>query len=497
VDLDPDRCYRALRTRDARFDGRFFTAVRSTGIYCRPICPAPTPKRENCVFLPCAAAAAERGFRPCLRCRPEASPGTPAWLGTSSTVSRALRMIGDGALDDGNVGSFAERLGIGERQLRRLFDKHLGASPIAVAQTRRVRFAKRLLDEPDLPMTEVALAAGFASIRRFNDAIRKCYDMPPRALRQRRRARTNGASPCDLRLHFAYRPPLDWAALAGFLAPRAIPGVEAVGPGGYRRSFAFESGRGTLAVTPQADRPSLVARIRFEGSVPLQIVSERIRRLFDLTADPTEIAADLARSPWLRSAVRSHPGIRVPGAWDGFELAVRAILGQQVSVRGATTLAGRLVSRFGEAVDFGGETPELTALFPTPAVIAEADVAAIGIPRKRAEAIRALAAAAATGEIAFDTAAGLDVLVSRLEALPGIGPWTANYIAMRAAREPDAFPASDLGLRRALATNGRPASEAALFAASQDWRPWRAYAAMLLWSQGSRNPRIAVRSPRT
>jgi len=495
MELDPDRCYRALRTRDARFDGRFFTAVRSTGIYCRPICPAPTPKRENCIFVPCAAAAAERGFRPCLRCRPEASPGTPAWLGTSSTVSRALRMIDDGALDNGDVGAFAERLGIGERQLRRLFVQHLGAAPIAVAQTRRVLFAKRLIDDTDLPMTEIALAAGFSSIRRFNDAIRKTYGMPPRALRRRRAARGAGSDTCDLAFHFAYRPPLDWDALTRFLEVRAIPGVESVCGGSYRRTFGFDAGRGTLAVEPDPERPLLRARLRFEGAVPLQEISERIRRIFDLTADPSTILSDLERSPTLRRAARAHPGIRVPGAWDGFELAVRAILGQQVSVRGATTLSGRLASRFGTHAEFGDETSDLCTIFPSPAVVAEADVAAIGIPRNRAEAIRGLGRAFADGSLALDAADDLDSLIFRLKELPGIGDWTAHYIAMRAAHEPDAFPASDLGLRRSLSSDGRPATEAALRNAAQDWRPWRAYAAMLLWMQASRITRIAVRSP--
>jgi AraC family transcriptional regulator of adaptative response / DNA-3-methyladenine glycosylase II len=251
MELDHDRCYRALRTRDARFDGRFFTGVRSTGVYCRPICPAPTPKRENCLFLPCAAAATELGFRPCLRCRPEASPGTPAWLGSSTTVSRALRLISDGALDGGGVGELAERLGVGERQLRRLFLSHLGASPVAVAQTRRLLFAKQLIDETRLSMAQVGLSAGFSSIRRFNGAIRKAYGVAPRELRRRSGLHLGSRDACDLTLKLAYRPPFDWAAIAGFLAARAIPGVESVSPTAYRRTLGVGGGEGLLEVSPE------------------------------------------------------------------------------------------------------------------------------------------------------------------------------------------------------------------------------------------------------
>lgn len=493
MELDPDRCYRALRTRDPRFDGRFFTAVRSTGIYCRPICPARTPKRENCIFVACAAAAAERGFRPCLRCRPEASPETPAWHGTSTTVSRALRLIADGALDGGDVGTFAARLGVGERQLRRLFAHHLGASPGAVAQTRRVLFAKKLIDETDLPMTEVALASGFSSIRRFNDAIRNVYAMPPRELRSRSAIRTRTDGTCDLTLRLAYRPPFDWSALTQFLAFRAIPGVEAVTNESYRRTFAFDEGQGSLEVSPDPKRALLLARIRFDGAVPLQRIAERVRRIFDLGADPAVIMADLGRSETLRDAVAAAPGIRVPGTWDAFELSVRAVLGQQVSVRGATTLCGRLVERFGTPARFGCGGTGAWALFPSAAILAEADVASIGLPRSRAAAISALARAAVDGVLDFGACGDLDEIVARLVNLPGIGDWTAHYIAIRAANEPDAFPAGDLGLRRAVGEEGRPATGAALRSLAESWRPWRAYAAMLLWTQASRIRRIAVR----
>jgi AraC family transcriptional regulator of adaptative response / DNA-3-methyladenine glycosylase II len=480
MQLDQDACYRALRTRDARFDGRFFTAVRSTGVYCRPICPAPTPKRKNCLFVPCAAAAAELGFRPCLRCRPEASPGTPAWLGTSTTVSRALRLISEGALDRGGVGELAARLGVGDRQLRRLFLRHLGASPVAVGQTRRVLFAKKLIDETSLSMAQVALSSGFSSIRRFNDVIQKTYGVPPRALRRRSSADRSRAR--DITLKLAYRPPFDWTAIIRFLAARAIPGVESVSPAAYRRTLSVGGREGLLAVFPDRDAHRLVAHIRLDDPMPLQQISERIRRLFDLGADPDVIAADLARAPRLREALRAQPGLRVPGAWDSFELAVRAVLGQQVSVKGATTLCGRLVARFGERSDIAGGEGDLHSLFPSPEVLAAANLGEIGLPRARSAAISALARAVVGGELQLDASRDLDAAITQLTALPGIGEWTAHYIAMRALREPDAFPATDLGLRRALGSNGRPSSGAELRDIAEDWRPWRAYAAMLLWT---------------
>jgi AraC family transcriptional regulator of adaptative response / DNA-3-methyladenine glycosylase II len=490
--LDPDLCYRALRTRDRRFDGRFFVAVRSTGVFCRPVCPARTPRRENCRFVPSAAAAREAGFRPCLRCRPEAAPGTPAWAGTSATVGRALRLIESGALDEGDVDGLAARLGVGARHLRRLFARHLGASPRAVAQTRRLLFAKKLIDETDLPMVDVAMAAGFASVRRFNDAVRGAWGRPPRELRRRRgEARPAGGRPTPTprgpsqpTLHLAYRPPLAFDALLAFLAARAIPGVEHVADGVYRRTFEAGGVAGRLCVRP-AERPdALAVTLALPEPAPLGAVVGRLRRLFDLEADPLAIEAHLAADPALAPAVAAHPGLRVPGAWDGFELAVRAILGQQVSVRGATTLAGRLVERFGAALpDRDAEGPG--RLFPTPERLARARVESIGLPSARAGAIRALARAVAAGDLVLDGSADPDATRAALEALPGVGPWTGAYVAMRALREPDAFPHGDLGLRRALAGPGGLPSAAALRARSEPWRPWRAYAALYLWQLGS------------
>jgi AraC family transcriptional regulator of adaptative response / DNA-3-methyladenine glycosylase II len=352
-----------------------------------------------------------------------------------------------------------------------------------VAQTRRVLFAKKLIDETQLPMAQVGLSAGFASIRRFNDAIRSTYGRTPRELRGKRRPRPSDKNAWDLDLKLAYRPPYAWASIAGFLALRAIPGVEAVTPEAYRRTFRFRDGEGLLEVSPDPDAHQLRAKIRIEGAAPLQTIAERTRRIFDLGADPTAIAAHLSLAPQLRDAVDALPGIRVPGAWDGFELAVRAVLGQQVSVKGASTLCGRLVEQFGEPARLVSGDGLLRNHFPRPEVLAAADVAAIGLPRARADAIANLARAVAEGRLDLEPASDLGETIRRLTELPGIGTWTAHYVAMRALNEPDAFPATDLGLRRALTGNHRAVSGAELSAISESWRPWRAYAAMLLWAR--------------
>jgi AraC family transcriptional regulator of adaptative response / DNA-3-methyladenine glycosylase II len=480
VELDEGHCYRALETRDRRFDGRFFTGVRTTGIYCRPVCPAPIPKRRNVCFFPCAAAAEEAGFRPCLRCRPETAPGTPAWNGSSAVVARGLRLIESGALDDGDAAALAGRLGVGERQLRRLFLKHLGAAPAQIARARRVHFARRLIDQTNLSATQVAFAAGFGSIRQFNDAVRATFGAPPRELRRRRRrAPDTGA----LSVRLPYRPPLPWDALLAFLAARATPGVERIADGAYLRTVRLGEDAAAIEVRPDPGRSEVLLRVHTTEPAPLIDVVERVRRVFDLGADPDRIATHLARDRRLRRLVASTPGLRVPGAWDPFELAVRAVLGQQVTVRGATTLAGRLADRFGTLVDLG---PGLTRVFPTPATLADAPLETIGLPRARAATIRALADAVATGRLVLESAHGTDDLAERLCALPGIGPWTAEYVAMRALGEPDAFPAGDLGVRAALGNGAGPVSTRAAAAIAGAWRPWRAYAVMYLWQQGHR-----------
>jgi AraC family transcriptional regulator of adaptative response / DNA-3-methyladenine glycosylase II len=483
MDMDHDACYRALATRDARFDGRLFVGVKTTGIYCRPICPARTPKRENVVFYPSAAAAQEAGFRPCLRCRPETSPDLGAWRGTSNTVARALALIETGALDDADVAGLAERLGVGERQLRRLFRQHLGASPVAVAQTRRVLLAKQLIHETRLPMTEVAMAAGFGSVRRFNETFQQLFDRPPVALRRTKAGEQGAAEAGSVSVRLAYRPPYDWDAMLAFLAARAIPGVEAVTSQRYARTIALGDGRGVLTVEP-ADRARAAVTVRFPHLRALPTIIARVRRVFDLAADPIAIGAHLAQDPALAPLVAARPGLRVPGAWDGFELAVRAVLGQQITVTAATGLAGKLVQAYGEKLPEALATvPGLTHVFPAPGRLAGRDLAALGMPRARGAALSSLAAAAAADPLLFGPRRSLDEAIARLRALDGIGEWTAQYIAMRELREPDAFPAADIGLLRAMADgNGTRPTPAALLALAERWRPWRAYAALHLWA---------------
>jgi len=479
VELDRERCYEALRTRDRRFDGRFFTAVVTTGVYCRPICPARLPLLRNVRFYPCAAAAEAAGFRACRRCRPETAPGTPAWLGTSAVVSRGLRLIESGALDDGDVGRLALRLGVGARQLRRLFARHLGASPAEIARARRVHFARLLVDQTERPMAELAFAAGFASVRQFNHAFRQSFGRSPREVR-RRSVGAKRAPGETLALRLPYRPPFDWNGVAAYLAGRAIAGVEWVGDGCYRRTVELGGAPGFLEVRPLARDFALELRVGPAAGAELLRAVERVRRIFDLDADPLAIADALGAHAALQPHLRARGGLRVPGAWDAFELGVRAILGQQVSVRGASTLAARLVRAFGKPLE--GAPEGLTHLFPTPAQLAVADVASIGLPRARGAAIRGFARALADGELVLDGARGLDETVERLAALPGIGGWTAQYIALRALGEPDAFPAGDLGLRKALAAGGgAPLSSAQAERAAQAFRPWRSYAAIALW----------------
>jgi AraC family transcriptional regulator, regulatory protein of adaptative response / DNA-3-methyladenine glycosylase II len=489
--LDRESCYRALRTRDARFDGVFFVAVHTTGIYCRPICPAQTPKLEHITFVPTAAAAQAAGFRPCLRCRPETSPDLAAWHGTAATVSRAMSLIAAGALNDASVDDLAGRLGIGERQLRRLFAQHIGASPNAVAQTRRVLFAKQLITDTTMPMAQVALAAGFGSLRRFNDTFHTLYGRPPRSMR---RVQGADASASAITLTLPFKPPYDWSGIIGFLAARAIRGVESVQPDCYARSIQLNGVQGTIALRMAERQNALVATIRFPAVTALPAIVARIRRMFDLGADPAVIGAQLAEDPVMAPLVAARPGLRVPGAWDGFELAVRGILGQQITVSAATALAGKLVALCGSVLPEAGD-PALAAVthvFPLPECIARMDDLglALGMPRARAAAIVGLAKVAAVDPSIFEPGRGLDEVIQRLRTLPGIGEWTAQYIAMRALREPDAFPAADIGLMRAMATvDGRPTS-AQLLAHADAWRPWRAYAALHLWASHAAVPSL-------
>ena len=480
LDLDHDACYRAIAVRDARFDGRLFTGVKTTGIYCRPICPARTPRPANVVFFPTAAAAHEAGFRPCLRCRPETSPDLGAWRGASNTVSRALALVEMGALDEASVDALASRVGVGERQLRRLFRQHLGASPIAVAQSRRVLLAKQLIHETQLPMTEIAMAAGFGSLRRFNDTFHALFRRPPTALRRSGGADVSAGPNGEISLLLRYRPPYDWAAMLGFLRARAIPGVESVAGDVYRRTIGLHGEQGTVTVRPVAGN-ALSATVRFPRLSALPQIIARLRRVFDLAADPDAIALQLVKDPTLAPLVAARPGLRVPGAWDGFELAVRAVLGQQITVPGAIRLAATLVARFGSRL--GDPDGALTHVFPDPAVLAGTDPATMGMPRSRGVALLAVAAAVVADPQIFAAGRSLEEAVAQLRALPGIGEWTAQYIAMRQLREPDAFPAADLGLMRAMAdSEGLRPTARTLLARAETWRPWRAYAAQHLWA---------------
>jgi AraC family transcriptional regulator of adaptative response / DNA-3-methyladenine glycosylase II len=486
--LDPEVCYRALKARDARFDGRMFVAVTTTGIYCRPVCPASLARRENCRFYPSAAAAQEAGFRPCLRCRPETAPAHGAWNGTSNTVSRGLALIAEGTLDgdDSSVEALAERLGVGERQLRRLFQQHLGASPIAVAQTRRVLFAKQLIHETPLPMAEVALAAGFGSVRRFNETFQRLYARPPSDLRRGRGARTRAAAGDGVTVHLRYRPPYDFDALLAFLRARAIEGVETVESDRYTRTLAHEGMLGTVAVEHLPRQQSLAATVRFPSVRALPGVIARIRSAFDLDVDVTAIGAHLARDPWLSPLVAARPGLRVAGAWDGFELGVRAVLGQQVSLAAARTLATKLVRLCGPRLAAGEGAPEATALaFPTPEAVLGANLERLGMPGARRQALRSLARAALEDASLFHALGNVEETVARLSRIDGLGAWSAHYIALRAAREPDAFPASDLGLLRGATRRGRRPSAEELERRSERWRPFRAYAAEQLWAADS------------
>jgi AraC family transcriptional regulator, regulatory protein of adaptative response / DNA-3-methyladenine glycosylase II len=491
--LDPEALNRARISRDPRFDGKFFIAVTSTGIYCRPICPSRYAKRAHVRFFGTPAAAEAAGFRPCLRCRPEAAPGTPAWLGTAAVVRRALRLINEGALDEESVEALAARLGIGPRHLLRLFSRHVGASPIAVAQTRRLHFAVCLLEETRLPITQIAMAAGFGSCRRFNAAFRHTYRRAPRELRRAGR-RAGSASSEEVVLRLAYRPPYDWAHVRDFLGARAIAGVERVDERGYARTVACEGGHALICVTALPGEDALELRVSGSPPAALLQLSSAARRVFDLAADPQRIGLELATDALVGPLVRERPGLRIPGAWDPFECAVRAVLGQQVSVAAGRTFASRLVQRAGAAVRSGADG--LTHLFPDAAALAAADLRPLGITRSRAATLHALARAVMEGRIDFGAAP--EDVVAAMAALPGIGPWTAQYVALRALAEPDALPSGDLVLRRMASPGGRLLSVRELEMRARQWQPWRGYAVIHLWrAAAERTPGVGGISDRS
>ena len=482
MDLDASAAFRAFATRDARLDGYLFGAVLTTGVYCRPVCPARTPRPKNVRFYSSAAAAQGAGFRPCLRCRPETAPELGAWNGTANTVARALALIDLGALDTGDLAGLASRLGVGERHLRRLFRDHLGASPVGVAQTRRLLMARRLILETSLPMSEVALAAGFGSVRRFNEAFRAMCGRTPASLRTRRSTEPDASGGVALRL--AYRPPYDWPRMLDFFARRQVAGVEAIEGEAYARTLAIGGTPGVVRVAPGRG-DCLEVRLWFPDLRVLPRVLAQVRRVFDLALDPERIRAHLCADPDLSPLLAERPGLRAPGAWDGFETAVRAVLGQQVSVSAARALAGGLAAAYGAPLDseaarrFG-----LTRLFPDAGRLAGLDPETLPMPRSRGRALAAIARLASDDPHLFGPGQDLESAVRRLSALPGVGPWTAQYIAMRALREPDAFPHSDLALLRVMAgPDGVRPTPDALLARAEAWRPWRAYAAAHLWAK--------------
>ena len=467
--LNREQCYRAIVSHDARFDGRFFVAVSSTGIYCRPVCPSKKPALENCEFFRHAAAAEVAGYRPCLRCRPELAPGHAPIDSANQLATAAMKQIEAGILGDHGISAFAMGLGVSTRHLRRIFNDNLGVTPIQLAQTHRLLLARQLLIDTDLPIIDVAFASGFSSVRRFNALFLKRYSAAPRALRQNRR-RVTEANACVCRL--SYRTPFDWESLLAFFSRRVFAGVEEKSGGRYRRTVEIGAHRGWISVENDTRRSCLRAEVSISLLPVLMQVLARLRRLFDLEALPAEISSRLG------SLAEAHPGLRVPGAFDGFEMAVRAILGQQISVKAATTLAARLTKRFGGAIPT--PYPALTHLGPRADVISKippSELAAIGITQARAKSIQALAQAVSTGSVSFDSAVSIDKALVRFKELPGIGNWTAQYFAMRALGWPDAFPESDLGILKALGT--KTPSHAASIA--EGWRPWRAYAAMHLW----------------
>ncbi len=473
--LDPHTCYRALKARDARFDGRFFVAVSSTRIYCRPVCTVKPPRRENCRFYPSAAAAESAGYRPCLRCRPELAPGNASVDATTRVAQAAASLIEDHALDEAGMDAVASRLGITDRHLRRIFGAEFGVSPVEFAQTQRLLLAKRLLTDTALPVTEVAFASGFGSLRRFNALFKQRYRLQPDRLRRQMHATTPAAADA-LNFELSFRPPYDWPAMSAFLGARAVAGVEAIDGACFRRTARVgvdgKEHRGWIEVAMSRRKPALRVTLSASLARALPPVLSRVKALFDLACHPAEVESALG------PLAKQHPGLRVPGAFDGFEMAVRAILGQQVTVAAARTLAGRFAAAFGDAI----KTPHasLATLFPAAERVAQTApgrVARLGMPAARARTVIALARAVADGDLVLMPNADIEATLDRLRALPGVGEWTAQYIAMRALAWPDAFPHTDLGVLKALgATDARR-----VLAAGEAWQPWRAYAVMHLW----------------
>lgn len=480
---DTERCLRAVRSKDARFDGWFFTAVLTTGIYCRPSCPVVPPKAENMVFHPSAASCQQAGFRACKRCRPDTSPGSPEWNARADSVARAMRLIHDGIVDREGVTGLAARLGYSQRQIERQLLAELGAGPLALARAQRAQTARLLIETTTLPMAEIAFAAGFSSIRTFNDTVREVFALAPTELRARGARRPGAADPGPrtpgvISLRLPFRAPLTPDNLFGHLAATAVPGVEEWRDGAYRRTLRLPYGHGIVALTPRPDH--IGCRLALTDPRDLTVAISRCRRMLDLDADPVAVDEQLRTDPLLAPLVDKAPGRRVPGTVDAAEFAVRAVLGQQVSTAAARTHAARLVTAYGTPVD----DPEggLTHLFPATDALAALDPESLALPRSRRTTLTTLVAALADGTLPLGTDSDWDEARARLHALPGFGPWTVEVIAMRALGDPDAFLPGDLGVRRSAGKLGLPSTPAALTARAAAWRPWRAYAVQYLWA---------------
>jgi AraC family transcriptional regulator, regulatory protein of adaptative response / DNA-3-methyladenine glycosylase II len=481
IHRDHERCYRAVSSRDARFDGVFYIGVHTTGIYCRPSCPARTPKRENVSFYATAAAAHSEGFRACRRCRPDATPGSPEWDARADVVGRAIRLIRDGVVEREGVAGLANRLGYSDRHINRLLHAELGAGPLALARAQRAHTARILAETTGLPLADVAFAAGFSSIRQFNDTMREIYGLPPRELRRthRRAPGPEAIGKGRLRLKLAVRQPYDADQVLAFLAARAVPGIEAADAESYSRILSLPGGPGVVRLEPHTDRVD--ADLWLTDMRDLGTAVQRCRALTDLDADPRAVTEVLGPDAELGELIAARPGTRVPGHVDGFEIGVRAVLGQQVTVAHGRALAQSVVEKYGtQVIDLAGWTgPGWT--FPTPDAVAGADPASFGVPKARGRAVVALAEAMATGELRLDPGADRDETARALRALPGIGPWTAGYIGMRALSDPDVFLGGDVIVRHAMRSLGLPATATGAETHATRWRPWRSYAVVHLW----------------
>ncbi|WP_312023459.1 AlkA N-terminal domain-containing protein [Streptomyces sp. RP5T] len=478
---ETERCVRAVQSKDARFDGWFFTAVLTTRIYCRPSCPVVPPKPENMTFYPSAAACQQAGFRACKRCRPDTSPGSPEWNQRADLVARAVRLIADGVVDREGVPGLAARLGYSTRQIERQLLAELGAGPLALARAQRAQTARILIETTALPMADIAFAAGFSAIRTFNDTVREVFALAPGELRTRAARRTAPDTPGFLSLRLPFRAPLNPDNLFGHLAATAVPGVEEWRDGAYRRTLRLPYGHGVVALTPRPDH--IACRLTLSDLRDLTVAISRCRRMLDLDADPVAVDDRLRTDPLLAPLVDKAPGRRVPRTVDEAEFAVRAVLGQQVSTAAARTHAARLVTAHGEPVD----DPEggLTHLFPAPEALAALDPAALAMPRTRRTTFTTLVNQLADGKLQLGVESDWSETRARLLDLPGFGPWTVDVIAMRALGDPDAFLPTDLGIRRAAQELGLPSTPAALTARAAAWRPWRAYAVQYLWATDS------------